>query len=329
MTRSLDKARGILSPKSVSGGPLAGFRNKIINGDFDIWQRGTSFTAAGYGAMDRWRVDAYSGTTHSTSQQTFTFGQTDVLGSPTYFTRVVVTSGNTSTSYSRLQQKIEEVDTLHGKDVTVTFYAKADSAKNVTIEFEQSLGSGGSGTFRPTPSKHAVGTTWTKVQAVISLGSLAGQTLGTGSNLGFSIWLDAGSAFNSRTDSLGNQSGTFDIAHVSIVEGDATLEDDPFEVRHTTLEEIMCYRYYYETKHDMLNMITGSVTSGDTYYHGRKFPVEMRDTPSLTLSDHVASKMGTPTATNITPYGFRTDCVASSTDANAHFRFNYAADAEL
>ncbi len=46
---------------SQNGGQLAGFRNQIINGDFRVWQRGTTVvvnnTVATYGA-DRWKANA-------------------------------------------------------------------------------------------------------------------------------------------------------------------------------------------------------------------------------------------------------------------------------
>lgn len=63
------------------------FRNKIINGDFDIWQRGVSQTSSGYGSADRWR-NTHAGSTKTTSRQAFTFGQTDVPGNPTYYMRM-------------------------------------------------------------------------------------------------------------------------------------------------------------------------------------------------------------------------------------------------
>jgi len=51
---------------------LAGFRNKIINGNFGIWQRGTSLAAAGYLAD---RFSAYAGgSTIVQSRQAFTLG---------------------------------------------------------------------------------------------------------------------------------------------------------------------------------------------------------------------------------------------------------------
>jgi hypothetical protein len=64
---------------------LAGYRNKLINGNFDIWQRGTSFTIAagefGYTA-DRWIISNTTNQSVTISRQAMTLGQTDVPGSP-------------------------------------------------------------------------------------------------------------------------------------------------------------------------------------------------------------------------------------------------------
>ena len=52
-------------------------KNKVINGDFGIWQRGTSFSGVGgygvYNAADRFRISSI-GNSSTVSQQAFTLG---------------------------------------------------------------------------------------------------------------------------------------------------------------------------------------------------------------------------------------------------------------
>jgi hypothetical protein len=132
---TLDSSGNLGSIASINGGPLAGFRNRIINGNFDFWQRGTSFTGDEYGA-DRWG-HARVGTTHTATRQAFTLGQTAVPGEPTYFCRTVVVTSSGASNYAILVQRIEDVRTFAGQQVTVSFWAKVDSTKNIAVELVQ------------------------------------------------------------------------------------------------------------------------------------------------------------------------------------------------
>ena len=61
-----------------------------------------------------------------------------------YFSRTVVTSVAVASNYVNMTHNIENVGTLAGKTVTLSFYAKADAAKNISIDLHQYFGASGS-----------------------------------------------------------------------------------------------------------------------------------------------------------------------------------------
>jgi hypothetical protein len=171
-------------------------KNKIINGDFGIWQRGTSFTNPAQGAYtaDRWRINfagATAPTTATLSQQTFTPGTAPVAGYESqYFWRYAVTTKGGSATYFETKPRIEDVRTFAGQTATYSFYAKADSARTLGIYLEQGFGSGGSSAVNTSIVSVSVTTAWTRYSVTISVPSVSGKTIGAGSYLSPAIRLD-------------------------------------------------------------------------------------------------------------------------------------------
>lgn len=254
-------------------------RNYLINADFIAWQRGTSQTSNGYGSDDRWHnINGTSTKVHS--QQTFTLGQTDVPNNPIYFSRTVVTTASGSSNYVIKAQKIEGVNTLAGETITLSFWAKADSSKNIAVEYEQYFGSGGSPSATVSSlgiEQFALTTAWQKFTATTTLPSISGKTLGSngGDSTNINFWFDAGTNYNSRTNSLGSQSGTFDIAQVQVEKGSVVTE---FEQRSIEEETSLCQRYF-----TLLTVyVEGYSTSGSPIKGSIVYPVRMRNIPSAT-----------------------------------------------
>lgn len=257
-------------------------KNAIINGNFDIWQRDTSQTGGGYGSDDRWE-NGNSGTSKTHSRQTFTVGQTDVPNNPKYYSRTVVTSSAGTANFCAKWQKIEGVETFAGETVTISFWAKADAAKNIATEFLQNFGTGGGST-----QVNAIGvttfslaTTWQKYTATVSIPSITGKTIGGDANdsLQFQFWFDAGTNYDSRTNSLGQQSGTFDISQVQIEAGsDAT----DFERRTVSEEMNLCVRYYRQLQFPTYKTIGIGRGQGTTTMYTPPQPLSppMRTAPS-------------------------------------------------
>lgn len=314
---------------NIDAGILVGFRNKLLNGNLDIWQRGTAQSVSGYGSADRWSCSA-SQATRSTTRQPFALGQADVPGNPTYFIRHDVTASLTQpANMVVMEQPMEGVETLAGRRATLTFYAKADAAKPIAVEFVQSYGTGGSPSNRLTGievHQFTLSTTWQKYQAVVDIPSIAGKTLGTNGDDYFDVvfWMSSGTTYSARNANLPIQTGIFDFAHISIVEGDATAETDPFEYRHPALELTLCQRYYEVNEAEM--RLEG--LAGGGYYIRQPWRVEKRSTPTLTATSVISTNITSQTVTDASRFGVLHQV---SADAAGAFRskLTITADAEL
>jgi len=171
---------------------FAAGKNAIINGAFNVWQRGTSIAAPGSsGAFlaDRFNTTFDVAPTSGTiTQQTFTPGTAPVAGyEGTYFNRTTVTTVGTS-AYYIMGQKIEDVRTFAGQTVTVSFWAKLNSGAISTprIRLTQNFGSGGSAAVSYDSSYNYTPTgSWQRFSWTIALSSISGKTIGTSSYLQF------------------------------------------------------------------------------------------------------------------------------------------------
>lgn len=215
-------------------GKIDDFRNKIINGDFDVWQRGISFASLNTYTADRWRSS--SSAAGSVSLLSFPNGQTLVPGNPRNYCHYVKTG---TTDYGAFSQRIESVRTLSGKKATVTAYLKADAAVSVRVRLDQNFGTGGAPSAAVTTilGSAAVATGWQKFQFVVDIPSISGKTVGTSTDDFLAL-----SFFPANLDT--SWVGYLDISHVSIVEGDASQEDDPFSARQLQQEVSLCQRYF-------------------------------------------------------------------------------------
>jgi hypothetical protein len=302
-------------------------RNLLINGGFQFWQRATSQTSNGYGSDDRWS-NTHAGSTKTHSLQSFALGQTAVPGEPQFYSRTVVTSVAGAGNLVAKQQRIEGVRALAGRNARVSFWAKADAARSIAIDFLQRFGTGGSPSADVSgigAQKFSLTTSWQRFSATVAIPSLAGKTIGTSATdcLEFTIWFDAGSSFNARTAALGQQSGTFDIANVQIEEG---TEETAFEARPPGLEFMLCQRFYQARAAGLGAYGMMSTGTSASRYWAVAYPVPLRAaaTPTVALS----SGTFVPFAGSVTAAGFSGEVVIGNS-TTAVYMDSYSVSAEL
>jgi hypothetical protein len=264
--------------------------NRIINGAFDFWQRGTSFTGGVYTA-DRW-VANQSGGTVTTSRQAFTLGDTLGSNSPTYFLRQTVSGQSTSSHAGIIVQRIEGVRSYAGQTITILGWARRSSGSgNMAISLDQDFGTGGS------PSAYASGTgqtvtltgSFAPFALTFAVPSISGKTLGTNGNdlLAVNVWTSAGSTFNARTNSLGLQTIGVDLWGIHIKQGTHTTSAvDLYRQPELGPELARCQRYYQEywsSSYSYPLGPSGYVFSATNTAVGHALTVALRAGPAISI----------------------------------------------
>lgn len=247
--------------------PAASSGNAIINGAFDIWQRGTSFSGSTqfFYTADRWESGA--DTTFTVSRQTFTPGTAPVAGYEfPYFFRFAKNSGGT---FMIFRQRIEDVRSFAGQTITVSFYAKADAAGSLSIDLSQNFGSGGSSTVVTSLTAKSLTTSWARYTATVAVPSISGKTVGTSSYLELQF---------SR---LTSGAWTPDISAVQLESG-STATAFKRNASNIQGELAACQRYYVRftsTSNNYGFFGSGVANSSTNAYINCPLPVEMRTAP--------------------------------------------------
>ena len=316
MPRTGGTFTGDIAVPSINNGPLAGMRNAIINGNFDIWQRGTSAAGAGFRA-DRWNVFLSAGTSLLQERYTLTDANRSIVGYDVRYALQVFT-GDTTSSVSAMQP-IEGVRTFDSTQVTASFWAWTSTGTcSISALLTQVFGTGGSPSASVVTnlslSSSSVSTTPTRITATVTLPSIAGKTLGSDNNdyLGLLI------------KKVEGHTGALYITKAQLEAGPVAT---PFERRPIGVELALCQRYYQDGKYQRLQPITGFAAAGEVIIH---FVPQMRATPTIVLTKVYSAGYDPEITNKITSRYFGVRATASvGSLPNGEFNGTWTASAEL
>jgi hypothetical protein len=247
---------------------LAG-KNKVINGDFKIWQRGSTFNsiATSTYAADRFQFGRDGNGTFNVTRETFTPGTAPVAGYEGQFYWKTTTATIGTSTYADCTQYIEDVRTFAGQTMTVSFWAKTNAARAVTV-FAGADWNSASGVDYVNAGI-TTSTSWTRYSVTLNVTSATGKTIGANSSLSILI----------RCPMVA--SSTFEIWGVQAEAGSVAT---PFSTATGTIqgELAACQRYYY--KHIATENVAVAFASGTAIAQtALNFPITMRIAPTITL----------------------------------------------
>ena len=308
-----------------------GFRNVIINGGFDVWQRTTSSeyaasATAEYKAPDRWWTAQLS-----TTSTLIVSRQTADTTNFNYGCRVQRKSGQTGTGVIYLGQTLETVTSKScaGRQVTLSFYAKKGA--NAVSTFE-AIVYGGKGTDQTSASLFSTG--WTSGASLLSQ-TVTPTTTMTRYTYTFAVdstytqlalwfkWTPSGTA------------GADDWFQFEGVQLEQNYQPTPFEQRPIGVELALCQRYYrrstLQTAYGPFNALSAYVDTTTTANIILQMPVPLRtsavaslsiDTSSLSTINILAmdaATSSTPSALTIATHQGRSAIALTCTTASAFY----------
>lgn len=260
----------------VTDGAAKGFRNKLLNGDFQVWQRGTTFTDpdnVNLYTADRWAVYRNSYAAGLTVTQQSVQPNSKSL-------RVQRTSANALTDSITLTQSLEtlEVKKLAGKQVTLQAKVLAGanfSANSNILQISISYGTGTDGNLatgftspNSTTVNHVISVSNTQYTVTATLPSNTTQLA-----VRFT-YTPAGTALTNDY---------FEVTDVQLEEGAVATA---FERRPYSVELGICQRYFFSFGGSSSFEAIGSGSSNTTSlaYINVSLPVKMRISPAVTYS---------------------------------------------
>jgi hypothetical protein len=260
-----------------------GFKNRIINGAMNIWQRGTTGTASTYGylAADRWATNPFGTSTtlaQSTSVPTDGFRYSLKLQRP---------ASNADVTPRIAMQTIESVNCadLSGQQVTLSFWAKAGANFSGTYLATQ-LYTGTTADQGGTTYYSWAGAT-AAINAASSLTTTWTQYTFTGI-FGSGVLEAAILIYYTPVGTAGADDAIY-ITGVQLEKGSTATQ---FDYRDYGRELIMCQRYYAKlggTGASGYMAIGSGIGRSGTLYSGYiKFPTTMRAAPTLAISGAMA-----------------------------------------
>jgi hypothetical protein len=289
--KTIAAATNTVEATSGPSGSAFSFRNKIINGGFDVWQRSTSASggasaALSYVAPDRWMFVANAFNANCTiSRQTGPTAQR-------YCVRLQRNNGDSSISLIYAQQTIETANSIwaQGKTVTLSFQARCGALYNAgtgtgtlqavirsgtgTDQTGSPIGTAFTGAVNVTTSTKTVTTTWQTFTVSGSVGASATQ-----------LSVDFTTAHSGTA-------GATDYVEITGVQLEAGSVATPFEARPYGLELVLCQRYYYRDTPGVVNTpfnSNGMGYSTTQVFSVHRFPVTMRVSPTSVEQTGVAS----------------------------------------